>query len=80
MNALNAPSISPLKPLISIRQIIHSGTQRVLDISFYQFALTLTLDRQYRRNLLRSLNRDLRADLVFTEQMALENPKNYQVW
>lgn len=35
---------------------------------------------QYRRDLLKSLNVDLHAELEFVGNMILENPKNYQVW
>ncbi|KAI1710890.1 protein prenyltransferase alpha subunit repeat domain-containing protein [Ditylenchus destructor] len=35
---------------------------------------------QYRRNLLKTLNKDIAEELRFCEEMAAENPKNYQIW
>lgn len=35
---------------------------------------------QYRRNLLKSLNKDLNIELKFTGEVIEDNPKNYQVW
>lgn len=36
--------------------------------------------RHYRRQVLRSLNSDLKAELAFTTGIILDEPKNYQVW
>jgi protein farnesyltransferase/geranylgeranyltransferase type-1 subunit alpha len=35
---------------------------------------------QYRRELLRALGKDLRLEFDYTEAMALEHAKNYQIW
>ncbi|XP_018329613.1 protein farnesyltransferase/geranylgeranyltransferase type-1 subunit alpha [Agrilus planipennis] len=35
---------------------------------------------QYRRNILKSLNKDLWEEMKFAEKMINQNPKNYQVW
>ncbi|KAI1704429.1 protein prenyltransferase alpha subunit repeat domain-containing protein [Ditylenchus destructor] len=35
---------------------------------------------QYRRNILKALNKDIAEELRFCEEMAAENPKNYQIW
>jgi len=34
----------------------------------------------FRRKLVTGLNRDLQAEMEHTHQMAIENPKNYQIW
>jgi protein farnesyltransferase/geranylgeranyltransferase type-1 subunit alpha len=34
----------------------------------------------FRRQCLFALNKDLAAELEFTEQVALNTPKNYQIW
>ena len=36
--------------------------------------------RHFRRKLVVALQRDLREELEFVRLMALENPKNYQIW
>ena len=36
--------------------------------------------RAYRRNILTSLNCDLRRELLWVDKMAIANPKNYQLW
>lgn len=35
---------------------------------------------QYRREILKSLNKDLRAELDYISEVIEDNPKNYQVW
>ncbi|KAI6239557.1 hypothetical protein M3Y99_00545100 [Aphelenchoides fujianensis] len=35
---------------------------------------------QFRRNILKELNKDLEAEFKFSEEMIYENPKNYQIW
>jgi protein farnesyltransferase/geranylgeranyltransferase type-1 subunit alpha len=35
---------------------------------------------QFRRNVLKALEKDLEAEFKFTEEMIFENPKNYQIW
>jgi len=37
-------------------------------------------DRHFRRKLVVALKKDLREECEFVRQMALENPKNYQIW
>lgn len=36
--------------------------------------------RQFRRNLLKSLEKNLDDEFRFTEEMIFESPKNYQIW
>lgn len=59
------------------------------EISERAFELTTTCARmnpanysvwEYRRHILRGLNKDLKKELDFCEEMILENLKNYQVW
>uniref|UniRef100_A0AC34Q066 Protein farnesyltransferase/geranylgeranyltransferase type-1 subunit alpha n=1 Tax=Panagrolaimus sp. JU765 TaxID=591449 RepID=A0AC34Q066_9BILA len=59
------------------------------EISERAFELTTTCARmnpanysvwEYRRHVLRGLNKDLKKELEFCEEMILENLKNYQVW
>jgi protein farnesyltransferase/geranylgeranyltransferase type-1 subunit alpha len=35
---------------------------------------------QYRREILRALNKDLKEELSYIAEIINENPKNYQVW
>ena len=39
-----------------------------------------TNERHFRRKLVVALKRDLQEELEYVRTMALENPKNYQIW
>ncbi len=43
-------------------------------------ANVLNINRQYRRECLKELKSDLRAELEYLDGYAGENPKNYQIW
>ncbi|KAI6176226.1 hypothetical protein M3Y97_00775700 [Aphelenchoides bicaudatus] len=66
------------------RAILHQN-----EMSERAFELTTTCSQlnaanysvwQFRRNLLKSLNKNTDDEFRFTEEMIFENPKNYQIW
>ncbi|KAI6187341.1 hypothetical protein M3Y98_00232800 [Aphelenchoides besseyi] len=43
-------------------------------------SLDVRMFRQFRRNILKALNKNLDAEFKFSSEMISENPKNYQIW
>jgi hypothetical protein len=44
------------------------------------YCIQLSTTRHFRRQLLQSLNKDIGAEVQYTEEIILDQPKNYQVW
>lgn len=76
----------PKMPYAWTRPIIRFGSIGMSHPSYYCCFCTIlgytvvTLVSHFSRDILRHLGLDLHGELSYTEQIMIDNPKNYQVW